>query len=74
MKFSDGKNLIETGTFDKYKKRRIEEICEFLGIPTNEFQYCFMKQIGKQQAEKIKKLQNDLETIQMREHKLNVIV
>lgn len=41
MEFSDGKNLIETGAFDKYKKRRIEEICEFLGIPTNEFRDYF---------------------------------
>lgn len=42
MVLPDGTNIIETGAFEKYKARRIGEICEYLGIEEPQFRAYFV--------------------------------
>lgn len=45
MKLPDGYNVIETGAFEKYKTRRIKELCEYLGIEEHQFRQYFVEEM-----------------------------
>lgn len=45
MVLPDGTNIIETGAFEKYKARRIGEICEYLGIEEPQFRAYFVEEM-----------------------------
>ena len=41
----DGTNIVKTGAFEKYKARRIKEICEYLGIEEKQFRSYFVEEM-----------------------------
>lgn len=45
MVLGDGTNIIETGAFEKYKAKRIGEICEYLGIEEKQFREYFVEEM-----------------------------
>lgn len=45
MILPDGYNVVETGAFEKYKSRRIGEICEYLGIEEHQFRTYFVEEM-----------------------------
>ena len=45
MRLPDGTKVIETGAFEKYKARRICEICEYLGIEESQFRTYFVDEM-----------------------------